>query len=250
VPALALRTEIDIASGELTAAEQRIRRIQALQPKSGLGSTLSGELALARKQPDIALAAFRRAHEADKSTASFMRVFSVTMRRDKVAGIRLAEQWVQANPRDGLVWRALGDSHFLAGNMAGARSAYETLGRIGVRDPDALNNLAHVMLALKDTAAAQKAADQAVALAPTAPHILGTTGWIAHHAGQNDRALQLLRDARLRDPASADTRYFLASVLSAVGRAAEARVELTAALAPDSGISYRAEAEKLLGSLR
>lgn len=250
VPALAMRAELEIRAGELAAAEKRVRRIQALQPRSSLAFTLSGDLASARNQPEAALAAYRSAHEVEKSTRSFMHLFTATMRRDQPAGIRLAQQWVASNPRDGLVWRALADSQLNMGNLAGARSAYESLARLGVRDPDAFNNLAHVLLAQKDNAAALRAAEQAHTLAPTAAHVIGTLGWTAHHAGQNDRALQLLRDARLRDPGSADTRFYLATVLAAMGRQGEARTELTAALAPNSPLRHRAEAERLLASLR
>jgi len=247
--ALAMRAEVDIRLGELGNAEQRIRKVLAASPRAGLGHALSGDLAEARKQPDTALAAYRKAHELDRNTGSFLRLFIATARRDRPAAMRLAEQWVAANPRDAQVWRVLGDSQLDAGNSAAARRSYETLVKLGTRDPDALNNLAQAMLTLKDPGAL-KVAEQALALAPGAAHVIGTTGWAAFKAGQNDRALQLLRDARLRDPANADTRYYLASVLAAVGRTAEARNELNASLAPDSKLSYRQDAQALLGSLR
>ncbi len=249
VPALALRVEADIRQGELAAAEPRIRRIQALAPRSGQGWTLAGDLASARRQPDAALAAYRRAHELESSTASFMQLFSATMPRDRAAALRMAEQWVAARPRDALVWRALADSQFNAGNLPAARRSYEALLAVNPRDADAINNLAHVLMR-QDDPGALKLAEQALALAPNAAHVVGTAGWAAFKAGQNDRAIQLLRDARLRDPANADSRYFLAHVLAAMGRGSEARRELDAALAPDSGLSYRAEAQQLLGTLR
>jgi cellulose synthase operon protein C len=247
--ALALRAEVDIRLGELAAAEQRIRKVQTAAPRSGLGHALSGDLATARRQPDVALVAYRKAHDIDRNTTSFLRVFVATVRRDRPAAIRLAEQWLAANPRDQQVWRVLGDTQLNAGNTAAARSSYETLVKLGTRDADALNNLAQVLIAQKDPGAL-KTAEQALALAPGAPHVIGTTGWAAFKAGQNDRAIQLLRDARVRDPANADTRYYLASVLAALGRAGEARAELEAALAPDSGLSDRQAAQTLLSSLR
>lgn len=249
VPALALRAEADIRQDDLAAAEQRVRRVLALAPKSGTGHTLAGELALARKQPEAALAAFRRAHELDKSTASFMRVFVATVRQDRTAAIRIAQQWVATHPGDALVWRALADTQLDARDIAGARRSYEALIKLGTRDADALNNLAQVLILQRDPGAL-KLAEQALALAPGKPHVVGTAGWAAFKAGQNDRAVQLLRDARLRDPANADTRYYLASVLAAMGRTGEARSELSAALAEGSGLSYRADAQQLLGSLR
>jgi Flp pilus assembly protein TadD len=75
-------------------------------------------------------------------------------------------------------------------------------------------------------------------------------GWTAFQAGQRDRALQLLRDARLRDPSNLDTRYFLASVLAAAGRAGEAREEARAALSDGRPFGHRAQAETLLTTLQ
>lgn len=249
LPALAMRAEADLRLGELANAEQRIRKVLAVAPRSGIGHALSGDLAEARKQPEAALAAYRKAHEIERSSASFLRVFIATVRRDRAAALRQAEQWVASHPRDGQVWRVLGDTYLNAGDAAAARRSYEALVKLGTRDADALNNLAHALMALKDPGAL-KVAEQALALAPGAAHVIGTTGWAAYKAGQNDRAIQLLRDARLRDPASADTRYYLASVLAAMGRPGEARTELTAALLPDSKLSNRQEAQALLNSLR
>lgn len=249
MPALSMRADVDIRLGELGSAEQRIKKILAAAPRSGVGHTLNGDLAAARQQPDAALVAYRKAHELDKNTASFMRVFVSTLRRDRAAGLRLAEQWVATNPRDAQIWRVLGDTQLNAGDAVGARRSYEALVKLGTQDADALNNLAQVLIQQKDPGAL-KLAEQALALAPGAPHIIGTTGWAAFKAGQNDRAIQLLRDARLRNPANADTRYYLASVLAAMGRGGEARSELNAALATDSGLTYRAEAQQLLGTLR
>ena len=249
VPALALRAQAHMLANEFAPAEQRIKRVQSLQPRAGLGWTLAGELATARRQPDAALAAYRRAHELDRSTASFMRVFGTLAARDSVGAMRLAEQWVKSQPRDAMVWRALADTQFNAGQLPAARRSYESLLKLEVRDADAMNNLAHVLLRQKDPGAL-KMAEQALAAAPGTPHILGTAGWAAFHAGQNDRAIQLLRESRLRDPANADTRYFLASVLSALGRKGEARQELDAALAEGQQLSFRAEAQQLLASLR
>lgn len=248
LPAQALRVEVDLRLGELAKAEQRVRQILAQHPKLGLGHALLGDLASARGQRDAAVAAYRQAHDFDKSSESFMRLFAAIARRDSPAAQRLAEQWLAARPADAMAWRALADMQLVAGNLSGARRSYETLVKLRPADAEVLNNLANVMLAQKD-AGALKTAEQARALAPGAPHIIGTTGWAAFKAGQSDRALQLLREARVRDPANADTRYFLGSVLASMGSKAEARGELAAALGSGLAQSYRLDAEKLLGTL-
>ena len=160
----------------------------------------------------------------------------------------MARQWLKDHPGDTRVLRALGDSEARNGDLAAARRAYEALLQQAPRDADALNNLAIVLVGLKD-ATAVKVAEQALALKPQTAYIIGTAGWAAFHAGQSDRALQLLRDARLRDPANANTRYFLAAVLAQQGRKGEARQELQAALQAGSNMAYTKDANELLKTL-
>ena len=249
LPAQALRVEVDIRQREFAKAEQRAKLIIGQNPKLGLGHGLLGDLAVARGQPEAAVSAFRKAHELDRTSSSLMRLFNATVRRDPAAAIRLAEQWLVAKPADTVAWRALADSQLFTGNLAGARKSYESLMKIKPSDAAALNNLANLMVMQKDPGAL-KVAEQALALAPGTPHIVGTVGWAAFKAGQSDRALQHLRDARLRDPDNADTRYFLSQVLASLGRKGEAREELAVAIKANSGLNYRADAEQLLSTLR
>jgi cellulose synthase operon protein C len=249
VPALALRTEIEIRQGEYAKAEQRARQVLALTPKQGLGHALLGDLAMARGQRDAGLASFRKAHEIDRNSGSLMRLFAATVGKDRAGAIKLAEQWLAQKPTDRAVLRAVADLHFVAGNLPRARAHYEALLKVLPDEPETLNNLANVMLAQKDPSALA-VAEKALALSPGAPHIVGTVGWASFKAGQKDRALQLLRDARLRDPENADTRYFLGSVLASTGRAAEAREELDAALKSTAVFASRNEAEALRSTLK
>ncbi len=249
LPALALRTEIDTRQGDFAKAEQRARQVIGLNPKLGLGHALLGDVAMARSQADAALAHFRKAHEIDRTTGSLMRLFAATVVRDRPAAIKLAEQWLAQKPGDRAVLRALADTQFVAGNLPRARAHYEALLRLIPDEAEATNNLANVMLAQKDPGALQ-VAERAQGLAPGAAHIVGTVGWAAFQAGQKDRALQLLRDARLRDPENPGTRYFLGSVLAQLGRHGEAREELGAALKSPVVFTQRREAEQLLATLR
>jgi cellulose synthase operon protein C len=134
-----------------------------------------------------------------------------------------------------------------------ARSAYEHLLKRQPENMEALNNLANVLLMQNSRDSieqALKVAEQAQKLnVGGAPHVVGTLGWAAFKAGQTDRALQLLRDARLRDPTNAQTRFFLGSVLASAGRKTEAREEISQAL--NSGrLPNPTAARELLNTLR
>ncbi len=250
LPAQALMVDVDVRLGDLAAAEKRAREIVARQPQQAVGHALVGDAAMARGDAAAAVDAYRRAHQIEPGSQSLLRLYRAQAMRDPQAAAQLAEQWLKTRPQDLTVQRALADGHASRGNMVAAKQAYEQLLRQAPADAEALNNYAHVLLQLKDVAGAQRAANQALVARPDAPHILGTAGWMAHQAGQNDRALQLLRDARLRDPSNPDTRYYLAAVLATTGRVSEARDELQAALRSGARFASARQAESLLETLR
>lgn len=249
LPALALRAQVDIHLGDLPAAEQRARQILSRSPKAGVAHSLLGEVALAAGEPARAVAHFRRAQQVEPSIDNVMRLHRILTAQQAPDANQPIEAWLKTHPRDPIARRALADAHARAGRLAAARTAYQSLLELAPDDAEALNNLANVLVLLKDPSALA-VAERALALQPATPHILGTTGWAAFKAGQTDRALQLLRDARLRDPANPQTRYFLGVVLAGSGRDAEAREELQAALAADRPFAAAPDAESLLRTLK
>lgn len=249
LPAQALMAEVDTRQGDFAKAEARAKQIIAKNPKLGVGYGLLGDAAAARGQPALAVDAYRRAHQIEGSSESLLRLYSALSRVDAAAAVQLAEQWVKSKPKDVAVRRALADGYARSGNMAAARAGYEGLLKVAPDDAESLNNLANVMLATGDPAAL-KTAELALEKRPGAPHIIGTAGWAAFKAGQTDRALQLLRDARLRDPNNPDTRYFLGAVLASAGRKTEAREEIETALKGGRSFASAKDAEKLLQTLK
>lgn len=245
----ALLARVSLLQNDLAGAEQRARKLITSFPKRGAGYAVLGDIAVSRGQQALAVEHHRKAHTLDQSTATLLRLYQLTIDTDAAGAHRLAEQWLKGHPRDQAVLRANADGYARQGQLAEARTAYETLVKVYPQDADALNNLANVQILLKDSQALQTA-ERALSLKPQAPHILGTAGWAAFHAGQQDRALSLLREARLRDPQNVETRYFLGSVLAKAGRKAEARQELEAALASTTGFASTKDAERLLQSLR
>lgn len=249
LPAQALMAEVELRLGDPAKAEARARQMVTRFPKSGAGHALLGDIAASRGQMPAAVESYRRAHALEQNTDSLLRLMRALLASDSPGAMALGEQWLKTHPRDLGVRRAVADGHARAGNLAAARSAYEALLTQSPDDAEALNNLANVLLLQKDPGAL-KVAERALAKKPSAPHIIGTAGWAAFQAGQNDRALQLLRDARLRDPNNPDTRYFLGAVLAGSGRKAEAREELEGALKGGRAFASAKDAEKLLATLK
>ena len=249
LPAQALMADVQIRLGDIAKAEQLARQIVARAPKQAVGYSLLGAVAAARNQGPAAVDAYRRAYQIEPSTDSLLRLFNVTAVADPKGAVALAEGWLRDHPQDRLVRKALGDAQARARNFAAARSAYEGALKLAPRDVEAMNNLASVLLVLKDPGAA-KMAEQALALQPGNPNVIDTAGWAAFQTGRKDRALQLLRDARLRDPSNPEIRFHLAQVLADGGRRAEARAEVEAALADGHDFPSAAEARALLGTLQ
>ena len=249
LPAMALMTEVELRQGEPAKAEQRARDIVAKFPKRAVGHSLLGDIAQTRGQAAQALEAYRRAHQLEPSTQTFLQLFGALSNQDGgKPALQLAQQWVKAHPKDAQAQKTLANAYARAGQFAQAKGAYEQLLKLTPDDSDAINNLANVLLRLKDPGAIA-VAEQAVAKNPANYNAIDTLGWALFQGGQADRALQLLRDARLRQPGSAEIRYHLAAVLAQTGRKTEAREELDAALKLGQDFAAKADAQALLKTL-
>lgn len=250
LPALALMVEVELRRGDAAKAEKRARDIVAKLPKRSIGYSLLGDIAVAGNQLGAAQDAYRRAHQLEPTPETLLRLFAVMGNQDGgKPALQLAEQWMKIHPDDARTQRALADGYARSGNFAAAKKAYEGLLKISPDDGSALNNLANVLLRLKDPAAITTA-EQAVAKSPGNANAIDTLGWALFQGGQIDKALQLLRDARLRDPLHPEIRFHLATVLAQTGRKAEAREEVEAALKGGQNFESAVEAGTLLKSLK
>jgi len=253
LPAQALMTEVEIRQNQPAKAEQRARQIQAIVPKQAIGYSLLGDVAQARGQPAAAVDAYRRAHQVEPNTGTFLRLFNALSAQDGgKAALPLGEAWLKSHPQDQVVRKALGDAYARAGSYAVARTTYGVYLKAMPDDAEVLNNQANVLLRLKDPSAVGMA-EQALKKDPGNANSIDTLGWALFKSGQPDqvdRALQLLRDARLREPGNPEIRYHLAEVLAQTGRKTEAQDEIEAALKTGRSFESMADAEVLLKKLR
>ncbi len=250
LPALALMADVELRRNDPAKAEQRARLVLSLAPKRAIGNSLLGDVALARGQTAAAIDAYRRAHQVEPSADTLLRLFRAQFSQDggKTA-LQLGEQWAKTRPQDTQVRKALAEGYTRTGNLVAARGHYEGLLKTTPNDAEALNNLANVLLRMKDPTAIA-IAEKAVAQDGNNANAIDTLGWALFQSGQMDRALQLLRDARLREPGNPVVRYHLAAVLAQLGRKIEARDEAEAALKAGRGFEEQAAAESLLKTLR
>lgn len=246
LPAMVLANEIDIRQGQFAQAETRARKVIEQHPKRSVGHLMLGDLATSRKQPGSALEWYRKAHQTEPSTTTVLKVFSVQAQQEgDKAALQTAEQWLRVHPKDIVVARAVADGKARTGDYQAARVAYEQLLKLAPDDINAMNNLTNVLYRLKDSSAL-KVAEATLTKAPGNPNVIDTLGWILLQNGQTDRALQLLRDARLRAPDNPDIRYHLAEALVRTNRPGEAKEELQIALNASRPFEHREAAAALL----
>lgn len=249
LPAQAAMTDVEIRAGELAKAEARAKAIVQAHPKLGVGYSLLGDVAWARGAAPAATEQYRKAHQLSPSNDTLMRLANALRHQQGLKeAIALVELWLEKHPNDRRVRAAQAEQLLRTGDAAGARRHYERILRDAPKDAEALNNLANVLLRL-DKAAAIPIAERAVAAAPGNASVLDTQGWVLLHNGQVERALQILRDARLRQPGNPEIRYHLGAALAKTGRHGEARTELQAALAAAPRFEGSEEARELLKSL-
>ena len=242
-------TDIEIQQGDLPKAEARAQSIATKVPKLAIGYALLGDVASARQKMPQALDYYRKAHQVEPSGNTLRKLVASQAGVNARLAAPLSLQWLKDHPQDQATRRQLAELYVKTGNMAGAKEQYLALQQQSPQDAGAANDLANVLTALQDPQA-MAAAEKALALAPTDPNIIDTAGWAAHTFGKADRALQLLRDARLRGPDKPVIRYHLGAVLAKAGRKAEATEELTAALQAKGGFDGRDQAETLLKTLK
>lgn len=249
MPAMAMLSSIDLAQGDTAKAEQRAKQVIQAAPRSAMGYNLLADVALSRGQAAPAIDALRKAHDLEKSQASLTRLMqAVGGHSGPKAATELGLAWLKHNPGDLAVRSAVAEQNLRSRDFASARVQYETILKQRPNHAETLNNLANLLMLTRDPGAVAMA-ERAYKVDTRNPKLMDTAGWANHLAGNGERALQLLREARLRAPDIPEIRYHLAAVLAKAGRKSEAREELNTALRTGVNFASSEDARKLLATL-
>lgn len=228
--ALVLQADTDIARKDLAKAEVVARELQAKQPTRPDGYRLAGDIAAARGQAAQAQQAYRIVFDKfPSSLAARSLAQSYVVGGEPAKAAAVLEKWLASHGGDLDSMLVQAETYTRLNRLPAARNQYERALTLAPGNVGALNNLALIQARQKDPAALATA-EKALALMPQNPVVLDTAGWIAAQQGKHDTALRYLRDARLRQPDSAEIRYHLAFVLAKLSRQAEAKAELDDAL--------------------
>jgi tetratricopeptide (TPR) repeat protein len=202
-------------------------------PNNAVAHNLRGELLIAERQPEAAIAAFEKATEYAPDWWLPYRGLALAelSQKQNDAAIAAFQRGIERTRAPGLSVE-LAALHERAGKPDEAIKVYE---QWVSREPKALlarRNLAMLLLNYRaDQASVQRATQLADSLANSnEPTMLETRGWARYKNGDFQGAVNLLRDAAANSKESATVRYHLGMAQLRAGDKAGARESLQAAL--------------------
>jgi putative PEP-CTERM system TPR-repeat lipoprotein len=239
-----------IQDGRPKDALELARKLQARDPGAAAGYLLEGAIHRRTKQPDAAIAAYRKGLLAATSSAALAvelhRILLTTSRGPEAE--RFADQWLKAHPKDLVFENQLATSFMLRGQFDRAEPHFSRLAAEMPNDAMVLNNLAWLLTARGKPggiALAQRAMD----LMPNRPALMDTLAMALVLDKQLPKALELQRKAVEIAPGDMSLRFNLAKIAVQAGDKATARTELDKLAAMGTKLPFQDEVGKLMKSL-
>lgn len=243
--AMVLAVETAARRGDAAAMDAAMAALAARHPGAPATLVTTGHIAMSRGQFAKAAQAYEAAMAREPNTPlALMLTQAHVAAREPQKALALLEAWTRRHPTDRVALRALAEVQALNGRQDAAKRSYAAIVAADPEDAGVLASFAQLLHRLGDPAAVATA-EKAVRLEPNHAGYLDTLGWMLVQAGQVDAGLRHLRDARLREPGNGQIRFHLAVALAKSGRLAEARSELSAALAQGGGYAPAEEVARL-----
>jgi spermidine synthase len=164
------------------------------------------------------------------------------------SAIRLMEDAVAREPGNAKYWIGLGNQYRGEDRRSRAADAYRRALELVAGEPEAAGNLAALLRADGDDAAAEKVLRGALASAPAEPSIAAADARLLLDTGRPGDAIAVLSPAAAKDPRNAELHVLLGLAFNATGQARDAERELrvACALAPDDAGLLRTAGKALL----
>jgi putative PEP-CTERM system TPR-repeat lipoprotein len=240
---------LDIQGARYVDALRMAKQIQQQKPKSAAGPMLEGDIALARKQFDAALAAYERAYKLEPVAALLLRQYQALEQLGRAEdGEKRLAAWLASHPQDAAIRMVLAERLLNRNQYQAAADHYLLLNQGNPANLVVLNNLAWALFQLKDPRAIGFA-EQALKLKPDNPAVMDTLGWVLVQQGQSERGLKLLQQALSKAPDAAEIHYHLAAAYAKAGDRAHARQELNRLLESGRDFPQEKQARDLLKQL-
>ena len=206
---------------------------------------------ISQGKPAMAVPVYRQAYKIAGSRSALLRLtnaLQVTGKQRESA--QLLSQWMKQHPKDLGARMSYAGLMQSEGNLSAAATEYEQILAQRPNDAVAMNNLAWIYQTQGKTAEALGLAEKAYKQAPEVPGIMDTYGWILVNSAELAQGIELLEKAVAKKGDDPDMRYHLAAAYARTDDKARAKRELEEILASNDKFSERANAQKLLESLR
>jgi predicted Zn-dependent protease len=248
LPAEGVLAFLDLQQGHADAALERIASLRRARPGDAEVLVLEAEIHAAQRQFVEAERSLTAAARLRPSADLALKTYQVRLAAERADPMQPLDEWVAQHPDDLSTRVALAEAQMRAGAKARAVQQYEQIVARQPRDVVSLNNLAWLYFELGDRRATDLAR-RAHALAPNAPAVADTLGWILVQGGQVAEGLKLLETAAGKAPNEGDLQYHYAAALAKAGRAEDAAARLRGLLEGGRPFATRAQAEQLLAGL-
>lgn len=248
--ALSAKAGILVEEGRAEEAVKLARDLQVRQPNQAAGYMVEGNALLAARKPgEAAPLLVKAATLSGKKEWMVKAAQAYSNAGNHAESARVLNTWLQTHPGDTPVRGDLALILERAGKPREAADQYRQLLRANPQDVAAQNNLAMVLLGLKDPGAVT-AAEQAYKLAADNPMVMDTLGWVLVHNSQGARGIKLIKQAFDKQPNNLEFHWHYAKGLAVMGEPVLARHELESFLAKGKTSPWGEEARKLLETLK
>ena len=250
LPVVATLAYLDMHQGNGQAALARTQALLTQRPEDPGVLELQGDVDAYLRQLTAAEAAYAKAQQLRPSARLAANLYRVRVMAHKAEPQQPLEQWLAREPQSWPVRDLLGEYYLGAGKSPRrAAQEFQTVVAQEPKDVVALNNLAWALNQVGDSGAVAMA-QRAHQLAPNAPDVDDTLGWVLTRNGQAADAVDYLRSAAKLEPSDPNVEYHLAYALAKTGHAAEARQILTRILSNGQPFDSRSEAQELMTTVK
>ncbi len=249
LPAQRLGIRLALRQRQAAAALALAKDVQRQRPTLAEGYVLEGEIHLADKHWDLALAALRKATTLDTPGQAPARLHQVLRAAGKPADAEtFAVSWPKAHPDDGLFLFYLGDLALAQKDWPLAEQRYQAVLKLLPEHALSLNNVAWLLLEQKKPGALAFA-ERAVKASPNMPALMDTLALASAAAGQLPRAISVQKQVLALRPDDPFLRLNLARFYAQAGEKRLAKAELDRLAVLGDRFARQAEAAALLKSL-
>ncbi len=248
--AKAERLSVELKDAGVEAATLLAEKYRDETPENAITHIMLGDVYLRGEKYSQAITSFEKAQDLKPGGGVLRRLYIAKVRGGKEdEAFKNLRSWTEKNSEDWESRLLLSTELIRRGDLEGAVLENEALNEKLPGRPVILNNLGW-LYARKGDARGIGLVKTAYELAPNAPEVQDTYGWMLVKANKTSEGLEILRKAAASLPNSAEVQYHFAAALAKSDKKTEALEILTRILAGNSEFEERKEAEALMGSLK